>query len=177
MNAKPRLARSTDAVPLARLAEHTFRAAFSEGNTRANMDMHCAKNYRPDVQAREIADPAMRTLVCEDAGALIGYGQLRLGVAPDCVTAERPAQIQRIYVERSFHGTGVARALMSELLALAVTLDADRIWLGVWEHNPRARAFYRKFGFEAVGEHSFRFGDEIQTDLVLARPAELERRT
>ena len=161
---------AADAAPLARLAERTFRAAFTDGNTRANMNAYCAKTYAPEVQAREIADPAMRTIVCEEDGALIGYGQLRIGVAPACVKAERPAQIQRIYVDAAFHGTGVARALMSKLLSIAASLDTDRIWLGVWEHNPRARAFYRKFGFETVGEHAFQFGDEIQTDLVLARP-------
>jgi len=168
-----RRANTADAAPLARLAERTFRAAFTDGNTRANMDAYCAKTYGPAVQGREIADPARRTIVCERQGELIGYGQLHLGRAPACVNAERPAQIQRIYVDAAFHGTGVAQALMSELLAIAASLDADCISLGVWEHNPRARAFYRKLGFETVGEHAFQFGDEVQTDLVLARPARL----
>jgi len=45
------------------------------------------------------------------------------------------------------------------------------VWLGVWEHNPRAIAFYRKWGFEAVGEHVFVVGTDPQRDLVMTRSA------
>jgi ribosomal protein S18 acetylase RimI-like enzyme len=44
------------------------------------------------------------------------------------------------------------------------------MWLGVWERNPRAVAFYRKYGFTRVGEHTFMLGADAQTDWVLARP-------
>jgi len=166
-----------DAASLAAFAERTFRAAFAEGNTAQNMDAYCSASYRPDVQAAEIADPDMRTIVCEDgAGMLIGYGQLRLRDAMPSVPAVHLARIQRIYVDAAWHGTGVARSLMDELLAMARSAGADRIWLGVWEHNPRAQAFYRKLGFAVVGDHAFRFGDETQTDLVMSRPLDDMRR-
>ena len=44
-------------------------------------------------------------------------------------------------------------------------------WLGVWEHNPRAIAFYRKWGFTPVGEHCFAVGDDPQRDVILERHA------
>lgn len=159
-----------DAAPLAAFAERTFREAFTEGNTARNMDAYCNASYSPEVQAAEIADPHMRTIVCEDdAGALVGYAQLRLRDTTPSVPTGQPARIQRIYVDAAWHGTGVARKLMEELMAIARAAGADRIWLGVWEHNPRAQAFYRKFGFDVVGDHAFRFGDEAQTDLVMSR--------
>ena len=136
------------------------------------MDAHCAKSYGVALQLREIADPRMRTLVCEDRGTLIGYGQLRWDASQACVPAKHPAQIQRLYVDDGWHGTGVAHSLMTALLAAASAGGADQVWLGVWEHNPRALAFYRKFGFAAVGEHAFQFGNETQSDLVLSRPTQ-----
>jgi ribosomal protein S18 acetylase RimI-like enzyme len=42
-------------------------------------------------------------------------------------------------------------------------------WLGVWEHNPRAIAFYRKSGFVEVGDHVFPVGRDPQRDVVMAR--------
>jgi ribosomal protein S18 acetylase RimI-like enzyme len=78
--------------------------------------------------------------------------------------------LQRLYVDARWHGTGVARDLMDALLAIAEAGGADAVWLGVWAQNPRARGFYRKFGFADAGEHAFRFGDEIQTDVVMVRP-------
>ena len=47
---------------------------------------------------------------------------------------------------------------------------ADTLWLGVWERNPRAIAFYRKCGFEDAGTQTFVLGTDHQRDLVLARP-------
>jgi ribosomal protein S18 acetylase RimI-like enzyme len=45
----------------------------------------------------------------------------------------------------------------------------DVLWLGVWEHNARARAFYARWGFVEVGEMRFLLGSDPQRDLVLER--------
>ena len=158
-----------DAASLAALAERTFRAAFGGFNTQANMDAHCAKAYGESIQSLEIADPAIETYVCAAAAELLGYAQLRCGAAPACVSASRPAELQRIYVDRRWHGQGIAQALMSQVLAAAARGNADQVWLGVWENNPRALAFYRKIGFEKVGHHVFQLGDDAQHDWILCR--------
>jgi len=44
------------------------------------------------------------------------------------------------------------------------------LWLGVWERNDRAQAFYRKCGFTHAGDHIFLFGTDPQTDLVMITP-------
>ena len=57
---------------------------------------------------------------------------------------------------------------------LAVEAQARRrgareLWLGVWERNARAQAFYRKCGFEKVGTQIFVVGTDPQTDHVMMR--------
>lgn len=167
--AQVRSATPADAASLAVLAEATFRDAFANDNSAADMDAHCARHYGEAQQRAEILDPAMATLVAEAAGALVGFGQLRAGHVPACVQGARPREVQRLYVERGWHGRGVAQALMDALLAQARTQGGDVAWLGVWERNPRAIAFYRKMGFGPVGEHVFTVGSDPQRDLVLAR--------
>jgi ribosomal protein S18 acetylase RimI-like enzyme len=58
---------------------------------------------------------------------------------------------------------------MRELLEAARGAGHETMWLGVWEHNERALAFYRKWGFEVVGEHIFQVGDDPQNDLLMVR--------
>lgn len=58
---------------------------------------------------------------------------------------------------------------MAAVLAAAAEAKSTELWLGVWERNPRAIAFYRKFGFEVIGEHRFVLGRDPQRDLVMAR--------
>jgi ribosomal protein S18 acetylase RimI-like enzyme len=164
-----RRAEPIDATRLAAFAERTFRAAFGSFNTRENMDAHCANAYGEAIQASEIANPGIETFVCDDSTALVGYAQLRWGTAPPCVLALRPAEIQRIYVDQQWYGKGIAQALMSQVFTAAKLGNADQVWLGVWENNPRALAFYQKFGFTKVGHHVFQLGNDPQHDWILCR--------
>lgn len=165
-----RRALRSDAKELSALAEATFRETFAADNTPENMALHCSSSYGEDVQAAEIADPDRVTLVCESGGTLIGFAQLRWGRAPGCVVASAPGEIQRLYVAREHHGRGVAQALMRACLAEMRSRGSDVVWLGVWERNPRAIAFYRKFGFAEVGEQVFPLGEDPQRDIVMACP-------
>jgi len=162
-----RRASDDDAGALARLAEETFRATFAASNPAENMQRHCASSYGESVQLAEIRDPNFETWLAEDGGRLLAYAQLRLGQVPAAVVARRPVEILRFYVHSDVHGRGVAQALMAHSLGRAAQLGADVVWLGVWEHNPRAIAFYRKWGFEVVGEQIFMMGDDPQRDLLM----------
>jgi len=166
-----RKAEWSDASPLAALAERTFRDTFEAANTAEDMALHCQTHYSEALQSREILDPGLTTLVCEHDGALIAFAQLRRDPAPPCISAARPFEIQRLYVAGAWHGKGLAQALMHRCLAQAEAEGADQIWLGVWEHNPRAIAFYQKFGFSVVGDHVFPLGTDPQRDLIMVRPA------
>jgi diamine N-acetyltransferase len=156
-----------NAPSLAVLAERTFREAFGARNSPDNMDRHCAKHFGAEIQSREIADPGLVTMVTEESGRLVGFSQLRLDKAHPSVAAQRPAELNRIYVLADWQGRGIAQELMRGALDTAARAGCDCLWLGVWEHNPRAIAFYRKLGFEVAGEHAFMLGDESQRDLIM----------
>jgi ribosomal protein S18 acetylase RimI-like enzyme len=158
-----------DAVALAALAERTFRDTFAESNTAADIDAHCASNFGPDRQLAEIEDSGWTTVVAAADDGLVGFGQLRWSRPPDCVPGTKPQEIARLYMDKAFHGRGLAPRLMDALLTRAAAAGADVIWLGVWEHNPRAIAFYRKSAFEEAGDHSFLRGSDRQRDIVMCR--------
>jgi ribosomal protein S18 acetylase RimI-like enzyme len=140
------------------------------------MDLHCRSSYGEPIQAREISDPSMSTLLCEQGLELIGYAQLRWAPAPACVAAASPGEVQRLYVASGWHGKGVAQDLMNAAFEVMRTRRSDVVWLGVWESNPRAIAFYEKLGFTAVGTHVFRVGNDPQRDIVMAQPVPALRR-
>ena len=52
----------------------------------------------------------------------------------------------------------------------AAELEAKTIWLGAYDRNVRALAFYARRGFVQVGTHEFEFGGRIYADPVLTRP-------
>jgi ribosomal protein S18 acetylase RimI-like enzyme len=82
--------------------------------------------------------------------------------------APRRAELHRIYVSSEWQGRGVAQSLMQNALDTAASAGSDLLWLGVWEHNRKAIAFYRKFGFEILGDQPFMLGEDRQRDLIMA---------
>lgn len=163
-----RHARPDDAAALAAFAARSFTDAFGAQNDPADLAVFLAKAYGPAQQAAEIADAAMRTLLVDTDGALAGFAQLRQGPPAPCVRGARPIELYRFYVDRAFHGRGVAQALMRRVVEEAAALGAHTLWLGVWERNPRGIAFYAKCGFVDVGEQTFVVGRDPQRDRVLA---------
>jgi len=161
---------AADAATLAVLARDTFFDTFASTNDAADMAIHLARAYGVVQQTAELIDPGVITLLVEEGGQAVAYAQLRTAHVPDCVTGAGPIELWRFYVTRDWHGRGIAQALMTRAIAEAAEAGAQTLWLGVWEHNHRARAFYGKCGFTDVGEHVFLFGTDPQTDRVMARP-------
>jgi diamine N-acetyltransferase len=164
-----RKANPGDAERLARIAERTFRDAFGALTALEELDVHCRASFGEAVQAGEISNPNMVTLLAEEEGDLVGFAQLRWDHAPDCVAARSPGEIQRLYVLGEWHGKGVAQGLMNASLEEMRKHGSDMAWLGVWERNPRALAFYKKLGFTDVGDQVFSLGSEAHRDIVMVR--------
>lgn len=164
-----RKAGKSDAAALSWLAEATFRETFGGMNAAPNMEAHCRDNFSEALQAEEIADPHMVTLLAEQGVELLGFAQLRWHEAPSFVQGNLPGEIQRLYVASKWHGKGVAQALTTASFEQIRARGSDVVWLGVWERNPRAIAFYTKLGFVERGEHVFLLGDDPQRDIVMSR--------
>jgi len=164
-----RQAAPSDATRLTELGAETFRESFAADNTPEDLAAHLASSFSPDIQARELVDPAIRYGMAEVADAAVGYAQLVFGNTSHGVTAARPVEIRRLYARRAVHGQGVGAALMTWALDEARMAGADAVWLGVWERNARAITFYERWGFRAVGEHEFLLGTDRQRDLVMQR--------
>jgi ribosomal protein S18 acetylase RimI-like enzyme len=162
-----RTATVADAAVLADLARRTFYDTFAATNDPGDMAVYLAEAYGVDQQTRELTDRDITTLLAEENGDAIAYAQLRAGHIPDCVTGPKPIELWRFYIDRRWHGRGVAQTLMNTVKAAARERDARTLWLGVWERNERARAFYTKSGFTDAGDHIFLFGTDPQTDLLM----------
>ena len=99
----------------------------------------------------------------------LGYAKLRIGKQVASVQDPNPIEIERLYVDKTAIGKGIGAALMQRCLNEAAASGHQTVWLGVWEQNTRAIAFYKRWGFEPVGTHLFTLGSDQQTDFILQR--------
>jgi GNAT superfamily N-acetyltransferase len=164
-----RSATSADNILLAEMGAETFADSFGADNTPENMSAYLENSFSPEIQARELADADSKFLIIELDDATVGYAQVSFGHAPAAVPSQKPMEIVRIYARKKWIGKGVGAQLMKACLREAEQAGCDMVWLGVWERNPRAIAFYRKWGFEQVGTQTFQLGDDLQNDWVMAR--------
>lgn len=160
---------SQDLGLLADLSVQTFREAFESFYSAANFEAFLQVAFNPEKLKKELEDPNCTFLFAETEGELLGYAMVRQGPAEPCVHGPDPIELQRIYVLQEAVGKGIGPALMDACIKVAESKGARTLWLGVWEHNPRALAFYARRGFVDVGFHHFQVGSQVDVDRILVK--------
>lgn len=162
-----RYASLQDASLLADLGAKTFIQTYSESNPFENIDAYVKEFFSPKKQTTEISDSSNLFLIAEIEGRIFGYAQLSSGNQTPEITSKNPVELVRIYLLPEFIGKGLGSTLMNACLQEARSKNHDMIWLGVWEQNERAIAFYEKWGFKKIGTQQFTLGADIQTDWIM----------
>ena len=158
-----------DAGLLSELGARTFSETFAADNTAENLAAYIATSFNVAQQTTELEDPASTFLIAEIDGRAAGYAKLHDGEPEKAVEGANPVELVRLYVSRDWLGRGIGEQLMRACVDEARQAGHDTIWLGVWERNARAQAFYRKWNFRAVGEHVFKLGSDLQRDILMER--------
>jgi len=153
-----------DAALVADIARRTFYDSFAEHNTAENMRIFLEEQWPREKQMAEVGAPGRFFLLAYVEDEPAGYVSLRVGEPPVGLQGANAIELVQLYSEKKMIGKGVGPALMEAGLELARRMGHEWIWLGVWENNHRAQAFYRKWGFERFGEHVFFVGLDAQTD-------------
>lgn len=162
-----RRGRPADAPALSAFAARMFAESFGAENRPEDMQAHLSASYTVDKQTTELSSDTVKTILGTIDDELTAYAQVRQNTPPGCVAHARAIELYRFYVDKSAHGRGIAQSLMQEVFEAAREFDGLHLWLSVWERNPRAIAFYRKFNFQAVGTADFFVGPDRQTDKIM----------
>lgn len=163
-----REATAADATVIADLSHRTFYDTFAAVNTAANMDKFFAEQFKREDLIREVGQPGNIFLLVLRNNIPVGYTLLREG-ADAALDNANAIEIVRIYLDKTEQGKGTGSMLMQRCIDYAVQLKKNIIWLGVWEQNATAIAFYHKWGFEQFGSHVFMVGDDEQTDWLMKK--------
>lgn len=161
----------SDAEMLAELSRTTFWDAFHRNPKNAPEDMadYMQTAFNVEQIKSELADAKTIFLIAEIEDEAVGYAKLLIDTREPEITADKPIELARLYSKQEFLGKGVGAQLTERCFREARNLNCDAMWLGVWEFNPRAQAFYRKYGFYEVGKHIFQLGSDAQTDVLMQK--------
>jgi diamine N-acetyltransferase len=60
-------------------------------------------------------------------------------------------ELKRLYIFYRFHGSGLGKKLMQDVLSFAKEMKSEKMWLQVHEANHHAIEFYKRNGFVQTG--------------------------
>lgn len=161
------IASHDDAAALSKISTDTFFETFERFNTKEDMEAYLLQNFTTDRLHEELADPASQFVMALCEGMLAGYMKLRRSDPPAELATQPALEIERLYVSKPYQSKKVGAALMQHAIDTARSEGSKALWLGVWEHNPKAIAFYERWGFKTFGSHGFQLGSDLQTDLLM----------
>lgn len=156
-----------DIEKLQNIGRQTFLETFSLPNTEENMNSYLSSSFAFDKLKNEIENPDSKFFFAVLNDEVIGYLKINSGKAQTELKDNDALEIERIYVSREFLGKKVGQLLYDKALQIAQERKVGYVWLGVWEENHRAFAFYKKNGFVEFDKHIFKLGNDPQTDIMM----------
>ena len=164
-----RLAKADDALCLGVLASQVFLDTYAVLGVRASLAEYVRSSFATSALQNLLANPEVMLCVAEASAHMVGFAQVSVEVAQPLVQAERPAELERLYVQRPFMGQRVGAQLLREAEELAAQRGADALWCSVWVHNVRALRFYERQGYANLGSSVFVMGHERHDNRVLCK--------
>ena len=152
---------------LQKIGRQTFYETFSTGNTQENMQKYLDERFSIEKLTAELNDKNAIFYFAQLENKIVGYLKINFGDSQTELKDDKSLEIERIYVIKEFQGKKIGQILYDKAIEIAKQKDADYIWLGVWEENPRAIKFYKKNGFVEFDKHIFKLGNDEQTDIMM----------
>ncbi|CQR55227.1 GNAT family N-acetyltransferase [Paenibacillus riograndensis] len=156
-----------DLCQLQEVSYETFKETFKDQNSPENMKAYLERAFNLNQLEKELSHIFTQFFLIYSNHEAAGYLKVNTNEAQSEEMGDEALEIERIYIKHKFQKHGLGKVLLNKALEIAVEQNKKKIWLGVWEKNENAIAFYKKMGFVQTGSHSFYMGDEEQIDIIM----------
>ena len=158
-----------DLHKLQQISRETFYETFKDDNSAENMNAFLEAAYNLPKLEKELDDSSSQFFFVTVREEVAGYLKINMEDAQTEAMGDDALEVERIYIKPNYQKHGIGKLLLNHAIELALLNNKQKIWLGVWEHNENAIAFYKKLGFVQTGAHSFFMGDDEQIDLIMVK--------
>lgn len=151
------------------LGNKTFYETYASMVSPETLEMYLKQSFSKERISEELNKTGSKFYLAYSDNELAGY--LKINTVPDQTSINDPesVEIERIYIKMEFKGKGLGKQLMNYVIQSAKDSGKRYIWLGVWEKNQGAIAFYSRMGFQSTGRNSFKTGNEIHSDIIMKK--------
>lgn len=158
-----------DSRELQEISVDTFNETFKDQNSPEHLIAYLEKAFNLKQLEQELANRYSQFFFVYVNHEVAGYLKVNTDDDQSEAMGDESLEIERIYVKKKFQKHGLGKYLLNKAMDIAMEVKKEKIWLGVWEKNENAIAFYQKMGFVQTGAHSFYMGDDEQVDLIMTK--------
>ncbi|USK83380.1 GNAT family N-acetyltransferase [Peribacillus asahii] len=158
-----------DLCILQEISYETFNETFKQQNSPENMKVYLERAFNLKQLEKELSNTSSEFFFVYFNDEVAGYLKVNINDAQSEEMSDELLEIERIYIKNKFQKHGLGKYLLNKAMEIAMERNKKKIWLGVWEKNENAIAFYKKMGFAQTGSHSFYMGDEEQMDFIMTK--------
>ncbi|WP_277584571.1 GNAT family N-acetyltransferase [Psychrobacillus antarcticus] len=169
MNIKIKKCTLEDSCKLQEVSYETFNETFKDQNSPENMNAYLERAFNLKQLEKELLNTSSHFYFVYLNNEIAGYLKVNTDDAQSEKMGDESLEIERIYIKNQFQKHGLGKYLLNKAMEITLESNKVKIWLGVWDQNENAIAFYKKMGFVQTGAHSFYMGDEEQIDLIMAK--------
>ncbi|WP_419802510.1 GNAT family N-acetyltransferase [Mucilaginibacter sp.] len=156
-----------EAVGFAKFGAALFKETFAESNSAEDMKLYLEESFAIEKIQQELAD--LNTYCFYATKNSMPVGCMKLILTDASFTGIKSAELSRLYVSKLYHNQKVGAGLMQFAIDFSRKNQAEKLWLGVWEHNQKAINFYLDWGFVKTGEMDFKLGNDKQCDWLMEK--------
>jgi ribosomal protein S18 acetylase RimI-like enzyme len=154
---------------LQEISYETFYDTFKDQNSLENMKAYLERAFNLKQLEKELTNISSEFFFVYFNNEVAGYIKVNTNDAQSEEMGDESLEIERIYIKNKFQKHGIGKYLLNKVMEIAMERNKKKIWLGVWEKNENAIAFYKKMEFVQTGAHSFYMGDEEQIDFIMTK--------
>ena len=154
---------------LLEISYETFNETFKNQNSPENIKAYLKRAFNLKQLEKELSNISSQFFFLYFNNEVAGYLKVNINDAHPEEIGDESLEIERVYIKSKFQKNGFGNNLLNKAVEIAMECKKKRIWLGVWEKNENAIAFYKKMGFVQTGAHAFYMGDEEQIDLIMTK--------
>ncbi|MBD1382348.1 GNAT family N-acetyltransferase [Metabacillus arenae] len=158
-----------DSRKLQEISCETFNETFKHQNSLENMNAYLERAFNLKQLEKELSNISSQFFFVYFNSEVAGYLKVNTNDAQSEEMGDESLEIERIYIKNTFQKHGLGKYLLNKAMEITMEHNKKKIWLGVWEKNENAIAFYKKMGFVQTGAHSFYMGDEEQIDFIMTK--------
>jgi diamine N-acetyltransferase len=158
-----------DTRKLQEISCETFNETFKDQNSPENLNAYLDRAFNLKQLEIELSNPFSHFFFVYYNDEVAGYLKVNTNGAQSEDMGDESLEIERVYIKSNLHKHGLGKYLLNQAMEIALERAKRKIWLGVWEKNENAIAFYKKMGFVQTGVHAFYMSDEEQIDFIMTK--------